>query len=181
MEQILLLRNSEKVCVCVCVMPCVWLTHENTPLSDLVKLLWVVNEDLDSHLHLGLLQAEVQAGNLSVDHTFHHAFGHTDNMSSNIRDFKQVRIHNLNPSFALWNLTLMLKQRTCFHPISFFFLARKEVPQFIEHCNYILFKVSLLSTTRITAHAIRTDIAANLNGSCSTKPKLYDNNSAPRG
>lgn len=44
------------------------------PLSDLVKLLWVVDDDLDSHLHLGLLQAEVQASNLSVDDTFYHAF-----------------------------------------------------------------------------------------------------------
>lgn len=45
------------------------------PLSDLVKLLWVVDDDLDSHLHLGLLQAEVQASNLGVNDTLYHAFG----------------------------------------------------------------------------------------------------------
>lgn len=44
------------------------------PLSDLVKLLWVTDDDLNSHLHLGLLQAEVQASNLGIGNTLHHAF-----------------------------------------------------------------------------------------------------------
>lgn len=42
-------------------------------MSDLVELLWVVDDDLDSHLHLGLLQTEVQASDLGIDHTFDHA------------------------------------------------------------------------------------------------------------
>lgn len=44
------------------------------PLSDLVELLWVTDDDLNSHLHLGLLQAEVQASNLGVGNTLYHAF-----------------------------------------------------------------------------------------------------------
>lgn len=45
------------------------------PLSDLVQLFWVTNNDLDSHLHLGLLQAEVQASNFGVGNTLDHACG----------------------------------------------------------------------------------------------------------
>ena len=44
------------------------------PLSDLVELLWVIDDDLDAHLHLCLLKAEVQAGDLGIGHTLHHAF-----------------------------------------------------------------------------------------------------------
>lgn len=44
------------------------------PLSDLVKLLWVADDDLNSHFHLGLLQAEVQASNLGIGDTLYHAF-----------------------------------------------------------------------------------------------------------
>lgn len=47
------------------------------PLSDLVKLLGVVDDDLDSHLHLGLLQAEIQASDLGVSDALYHAFGKT--------------------------------------------------------------------------------------------------------
>lgn len=47
----------------------------NVPLSDLVEFFWVTDDDLDSHLHLGLLQAEVQASNLGVGNTLYHAFG----------------------------------------------------------------------------------------------------------
>lgn len=47
------------------------------PLSDLIKLFWVVDDDLDSHLHLGLLQAEVQASDLGVNNTLHHAWKNT--------------------------------------------------------------------------------------------------------
>lgn len=52
------------------------------PLSDLVKLLWVIDDDLDSHLHLGLLQAEVQASNLGVSDALYHAFGKTQKTCS---------------------------------------------------------------------------------------------------
>lgn len=51
----------------------------NLPLSDLVKLFWVVDNDLDSHLHFGFLQAEVQAGNLGIDNTLNHSFVKTQN------------------------------------------------------------------------------------------------------
>lgn len=44
------------------------------PLSDLVEFFRVVDDDLDAHLHLGLLQAEVQAGNLGVCNTLDHSF-----------------------------------------------------------------------------------------------------------
>lgn len=44
------------------------------PLSDLVKLLWVSNDDLDTHFQLGLLEAEVQAGNFGIDNTFCHFY-----------------------------------------------------------------------------------------------------------
>lgn len=49
--------------------------RNDLPLSDLVKLLWIVDNDLYSHLHLGLLQAEVQASNLGVNDALYHAFG----------------------------------------------------------------------------------------------------------
>lgn len=49
----------------------------NVPLSDLVQFLWVVDDDLDPHLHFGLLQAEVQAGYLSIYNTLHHFCGYT--------------------------------------------------------------------------------------------------------
>lgn len=55
-------RNSEKEGV--------W----TLPLSDLVQLLRVVDDDLDAHLHLGLLQAEVQAGDLGVCDALDHPF-----------------------------------------------------------------------------------------------------------
>lgn len=44
----------------------------NRPLSDLVKLLGVSNDDLYTHFQLGLLQAKVQAGNFGIDNTFRH-------------------------------------------------------------------------------------------------------------
>lgn len=47
---------------------------KSLPLSDLVKLLWVADDDLNSHLHLGLLQTEVQASDLGVSETLYHAF-----------------------------------------------------------------------------------------------------------
>lgn len=46
----------------------------NPPLSDLVELLWVSNDDLDTHFQLGLLQAEVQAGNFGIDNPFRHFY-----------------------------------------------------------------------------------------------------------
>lgn len=46
----------------------------NPPLSDLVELLWVSNDDLDTHFQLGLLQAEVQAGNFGIDNPFCHFY-----------------------------------------------------------------------------------------------------------
>lgn len=48
------------------------------PLPDLVQFLRVVDDDLDAHLHLGLLQAEVQAGNLGVCNTLDHSFAWTE-------------------------------------------------------------------------------------------------------
>lgn len=51
------------------------------PLPYLVELLWVVNNDLYSHLHFGLLQAEVQAGNLGINNTLHHACEQTHQLS----------------------------------------------------------------------------------------------------
>lgn len=44
------------------------------PLSDLVELLWVSNDDLDTHFQLGLLEAEVQARNFGIDNTFCHFY-----------------------------------------------------------------------------------------------------------
>lgn len=51
-----------------------FVVNKYQPLSDLVELLGVVDDDLDSHLHLGFLQAEVQACDLGVDYSLHHAF-----------------------------------------------------------------------------------------------------------
>lgn len=50
----------------------------HSPLSDLVKLLWVTDKDLDSHLHFGLLQTEVQASNLGIKDALYHAFRQTE-------------------------------------------------------------------------------------------------------
>lgn len=49
----------------------------NIPLSDLVEFFRVIDDDLDSHLHLGLLKAEVQTSDLGVGNTLDHAFGLT--------------------------------------------------------------------------------------------------------
>lgn len=65
----------------------------NEPLSDLVKLLWVVNDDLNSHLHLALLQAEVQARNLGVDHSLHHAFGPKNRLFNMANTYRTISIH----------------------------------------------------------------------------------------
>lgn len=46
----------------------------NRPLPDLVQLLWVSDDDLDTHFQLGLLEAEVQAGNFGIDNTFCHFY-----------------------------------------------------------------------------------------------------------
>ena len=48
---------------------------EWSPLSDQVELLRIVNDNLDTHLHFGLLQAEVEASYLGVGNTFYHSFG----------------------------------------------------------------------------------------------------------
>lgn len=45
---------------------------QKSPLSDLVELLWVINNNLYTHLHFGLLQAEVQASDLGINDTLHH-------------------------------------------------------------------------------------------------------------
>lgn len=46
--------------------------NANRPLSDLVKLLGVSNDDLYTHFQLGLLQAEVQAGDFGIDNPLRH-------------------------------------------------------------------------------------------------------------
>lgn len=46
----------------------------NWPLSDLVELLGVSNDDLNTHFQLGLLEAKVQAGNFGIDDSFCHFY-----------------------------------------------------------------------------------------------------------
>lgn len=46
----------------------------NPPLSDLVELLGISNDNLDAHFQLGLLEAEVQAGDFGIDDTFCHFY-----------------------------------------------------------------------------------------------------------
>lgn len=108
------------------------------PLSDLVKLLWVVDDDLDSHLHLGLLQAEVQASNLSVDDTFYHAFRWTqkqhdqqDTQTKNL-SWPKLKTHRLYDYIQdLWFIWVILKIK---HQIMFAF---KPIP----HLKNILVKI----------------------------------------
>ena len=61
--------------MCVCVSKQNINISHDQPLSDLVELLWVADNDLDSHLHFGFLETEVQASNLGVNNALYHAFG----------------------------------------------------------------------------------------------------------
>lgn len=90
-------------------------------MSDLVKLLWVVDNNLDSHLHLGLLQAEVQASNLGVNDTLYHAFGKTQNSMFDRGNIQRI-----------W---LTILKHTFYFRLLFYCLARKVVPQFTNYCG----------------------------------------------
>ncbi len=144
---------------------CLWKRKDkqNVPLSDLVKLLWVVDDDLDSHLHLGLLQAEVKASNLGIGNTLYHAFM-KNKQTKSISIKIDYTLQNNQDKTA--NVILIWANTSC--------LARKEVPQFPNYCVDIPLKASLLSPTRITAYAIRWDIAANLNGSLIAHSDVYE-------
>lgn len=58
----------------------------NPPLSDLVELLGVSNDNLDAHFQFGLLEAEVQAGDFGIDDTFCHFYAEN-----------KQRVKNLSP------------------------------------------------------------------------------------
>lgn len=76
-----------------------------------------------------------------------------------LKQFKQTTPYNLTDK-----ITSILKHMAFYFGLLFNCLAGKEVPQFTNYCLHS-FKASVLSPTRITAYAIRWDIAANLNGS----------------
>ena len=126
----------------------------NPPLSDLVKLLWVVNEDLDPHLHFGLLQAEVQASNLRIYDTLHHSFGSKQCIFITGKTRRQQKQTSHYETYVLQ-----------FNSSDYSIVWPEEMPQFTHYCDYAPFKANSLSPTRITAYAIKQDIAANLNGS----------------
>lgn len=118
----------------------------NRPLSDLVELLWVSNDDLDTHFQLGLLEAEVQAGNFGIDDTFCHFY--VEN-KQRVKYLFAVTKHYVK---AWWLTILQLSGQK----------RNETVYKLLSLCSL---KARVLSPTRITAYIITFDIAAKLNGS----------------
>lgn len=120
-------------------------TKASPPLSDLVQLLRVGDDDLDAHFQLGLLEAEVQAGNFGIDNTFHHfCFVEKE------RQLFTATEHGVEPLRSTIRTTCLAKEE------------RKTVYKLL---SLRILKARVLSPTRITAYVMALDIAAKLNGS----------------
>lgn len=119
----------------------------NPPLSDLVELLGVSNDNLDAHFQLGLLEAEVQAGDFGIDDTFCHFY--VEN---------KQRVENLFPVTKPLCESVVIN-----NPIQLFGQRRNETVD--KRLSLRSLKARVLSPTRITAYIITSDIAAKWNGS----------------
>ena len=56
--------------------------HVHLTLTNLFKVLWILNEDLNSHLKSVLVEVEVNEGNFSIIHMNGHALGRSTSLNS---------------------------------------------------------------------------------------------------
>lgn len=90
-------------------------------LSDFIKVIGVLNENLDSHLHSELVEVEVNASNLGVLHHLGHSLRRAGSFNSiSINEFgfftgHTVRFKNMDGFDGVFNLTLSVNVLNVLH------------------------------------------------------------------